>query len=118
MPTNWDKQKIVELLASSDKAVGRALLRIYKNQTSDEQSSKDVKYRNNKGFRPCHARIGAEMAEFFQTRGFLTAAQARYWRVHDKQGNMRIGIYATQLLNEVVADHQNTQYKLALTTNT
>lgn len=113
---DWNKDRIVELLKTNDKAVGRALLRIYQNQTADEQVSKDVKYRNNKGFRPCHARVGAEMAEFFKSRGFLTAAQARYWRVADKNGNMRIGIYATQLLNEVVADKQKTQYKTVMAT--
>ena len=99
--TSWNKERIIELLEKNDLAVGRALLRLYQNQTFDEQTAKDVKYRNNKGFRPCHARIGAEMAEFFKARGFLTAAQARYWRVRDKQGKMRIGIYANQLLNEI-----------------
>jgi len=99
--TNWNKERIIELLEKNDVAVGRALLRLYQNQTFDERTEKDVKYRNNKGFRPCHARVGAEMAEFFKARGFLTPAQARYWRVRDKQGKMRIGIYATQLLNEI-----------------
>lgn len=99
--SDWNKQRIVELLATNDVAVGRALLRLRQNQTADEQVAKDVKYRNNKGFRPCHARIGTEMAEYFQARGALTPAQARYWRVRDRQGNMRIGIYATQLLGEI-----------------
>lgn len=98
---DWNKARIVELLATNDVAIGRALLRLRQNQTFDEQQSKDVKYRNNKGFRPCHARVGTEMAEFFQARGYLTAAQARYWRVRGKDGKMRIGIYATQLLGEI-----------------
>lgn len=99
--TKWTKEKIVELLENNDKAVGRALLRLYQNQTVDEQIAKDVKHVNNKGFRPCHARIGVEMAEFFKARGFLTSKQAAYWRVRDKKGAMRIGIYANQLLNEI-----------------
>jgi hypothetical protein len=99
--TEWNKERIVELLATNDKAVGRALLRLLQNQTSDEQDAEDVKYRNFKGFRPCHARMGTSMAKFFQNRGYLTEKQAAYWRVRDKKGNMRIGIYAGQLLKEI-----------------
>jgi hypothetical protein len=99
--TEWNKDRIVELLATNDKAVGRALLRLLQNQTSDEQVAEDVKYRNFKGFRPCHARMGTSMAKFFQGRGYLTSKQAAYWRVRDKKGNMRIGIYANQLLKEI-----------------
>lgn len=101
--TVWNKERIVELLEKNDYAVGRALARLYQNQTFDERVAKDVKYRNNKGFRPCHARIGAEMAEYFKRKGCLTPAQARYWRVRDKTGAMRIAIYANQLLKEIAA---------------
>ena len=99
--TEWNKDRIIELLATNDKAVGRALLRLLQNQTSDEQATEDVKYRNFKGFRPCHARMGTSMAKFFRDRGYLTAKQVAYWRVRDKKGNMRIGIYAGQLLKEI-----------------
>lgn len=98
--TEWTKDRIVELLATNDKAVGRALLRLLQNQTSDEQAAENVKYRNFKGFRPCHARMGTSMAKFFRDHGYLTAKQAAYWRVRDKKGRMRIGIYAGQLLKE------------------
>lgn len=97
----WNKEKIVNLLASNDVAVGRALVRLFKNQTADEQVNEDVKHRNNKGFRPCHARMGTSMAKFFQERGRLTPKQVSYWRTLDKKGNMRIGIYANQLLKEI-----------------
>lgn len=99
--TEWNKDRIVELLATNDKAVGRALLRLMQNQTSDEQVAEDVKYRNFKGFRPCHARMGTSMAKFFRDKGYLSPKQAAYWRVRDKKGNMRIGIYAGQLLKEI-----------------
>jgi hypothetical protein len=99
--TEWTKERVLELLKTNDKAVGRALLRLMQNQTSDEQISETVKYRNSKGFRPCHGRIGTSMAKFFESRGYLTERQVRYWRVRDKKGNMRIGIYANQLLNEI-----------------
>ena len=99
--TEWTKERIVQLLETNDKAIGRALLRLYQNQTNDEQTSQDVKYRNNQGFRPCHARMGSSMAEFFRNKGYLSPKQAAYWRVRDKNGNMRIGIYANQLLGEI-----------------
>lgn len=101
--TDWNKDKIVELLKSNDKAIGRALSRLYKNQTTDEQIHKDVKHRNNKGFRPCHAVKGSGMAEFFDRNGYITPKQASYWRVTDKNGKMRIEIYASQLLKEIKA---------------
>lgn len=99
--TEWNKEKIVKLLETNDKAIGRALIRLYANQTVDEQTAETVKHRNNKGFRPCHARMGTSMAKWFETKGFLTPKQASYWRARDKNGNMRIGIYANQLLKEI-----------------
>lgn len=99
--TEWTKEKIVSLLEKNDTAVARALVRIYENQTFDEQVAQDVKYRNNRGFRPCHSRMGSSMAEFFKAKGFLSPKQVSYWRVRDKNGSMRIGIYASQLLKEI-----------------
>ena len=101
MKSDWTKARILDLLEQNDLAVARALFRLMQNQTFDEQVAEDVKYQNNKGFRPCHARRGTSMAKFFQSRGFLTKKQVAYWRVRDKQGNMRIGIYANQLLKEI-----------------
>lgn len=103
MMTEWNKEKIVSLLERNDVAIGRALLKLTENQTEDEKSGKYVKYRNNKGFRPCHARMGTSMAEYFSKYGRLTPKQAAYWRARDKNGNMRIGIYANQLLKEITA---------------
>ena len=99
--TKWTKENVVKLLETNDNAVGRALIRLNANQTADEQSDHVVKHRNNKGFRPCHARMGTSMAKWFETNSFLTPKQVSYWRTRDKKGNMRIGIYATQLLKEI-----------------
>jgi len=99
--TEWTKPKIIELLQNSDRAIGRALVRLCERQTADEQVHKTTKYQNAMGFRPCHARMGVEMAEFFRARGYLTPKQARYWRIPDKAGNMRIGVYANQLLKVI-----------------
>ena len=90
---------IVRLLESNDKAVIRALVVLYNRQTADEKVEGDAKHRNNRGFRPAHARMGSSMAEFFLKNGYLTEKQIAYWRVRGKQG-MRISIYWRQLLEE------------------
>jgi len=94
------KAGIVKLLQDDKRAVAKALVVLNKRQTTDEQRTEQTKHRNGRGFRPCHARMGTNMAEFFQRNGYLTDKQIDYWREKDRQGNMRIGIYAGQLLEE------------------
>lgn len=101
MSKTWTKSEIIELLKTNDRAIGRALIQLAARQTTDERQEQHTKYHNGRGFRPCHARMGTSMADFFQRNGYLTAKQAGYWRVTDKSGAMRIGIYAGQLLDQV-----------------
>jgi len=93
-------ESIKHLLATNDKAVGRALIVLRNRQTVDERSSETTRHLNGRGFRPCHARMGTSMANFFESRGYLTAKQVAYWRVAMADGNSRIEIYARQLLEE------------------
>jgi len=94
------KEKIIELLKNDDRAVARALVVLTARQTSDEQASEQTRYLNGRGYRPCHARMGASMSKFFERNGYLSAKQIAYWRAKDRTGSMRIGIYAGQLLEE------------------
>lgn len=91
------------LLATNDRAIGRALIVLRNRQTADEQSSEQTKYRNGRGFRPAHARMGVSMANFFERRGELTERQVSYWRTQMRDGKSRIEIYARQLLEEAEA---------------
>jgi hypothetical protein len=91
------KEVLVKLLETNDKAVARALLVVNANQTRDEQAAEDTRYRNGEGFRPCHARMGTSMANFYAARGYLSPKQIAYWRKTDKTGAMRIAIYWRQL---------------------
>lgn len=50
------------LLVNSNEAVKRAVVAIYRRQTEDEQSSKETRYKNNRGFSAAHARIGSKLA--------------------------------------------------------
>ena len=89
---------IVKLLETNDKAVARALVVLYERQTADEKASEHTKHHNNRGFRPCHARMGTSMAKFYLARGYLSPKQIAYWRKRGKEG-MRISIYWKQLLD-------------------
>lgn len=100
--TNLTGTDIVNLLKTNDKAIGRALVVLFNNQTADEQAVENVRHRNGEGFRPCHAKMGTSMAKFFLRNGYLSPKQLAYWRVEQKQG-MRISIYWRQLL---AAAHQ------------
>lgn len=91
---------IKELLATNPRAIGRALIVLRNRQTADERSDENTKYRNGRGFRPCHARMGTNMADFFEQRGYLSEKQVAYWRKPMADGNSRIEIYARQLLEE------------------
>lgn len=93
-----DKQMIVELLKANDKAVARALVVLNQRQTAGEQVNEATLNRNGEGFRPCHARMGTSMAKFYQRNGYLSPKQVAYWRKLQKDGRMRIEIYAGQLL--------------------
>ena len=92
------KENIIKLLEENDKAVLRALIVINQNQTSTEQSLHLTSEANNRGFRPCHARMGTSMANFATKFGKLSDKQIQYWRAKDRAGNMRIGIYWKQLI--------------------
>lgn len=91
-------ESIRNLLATNDKAVARALLALNARQTEDEQRIEHTRHDNGRGFRPCHARMGTSMAKFYTRNGYLSPKQIAYWRKTDRSGNMRIGIYARQLL--------------------
>ncbi len=94
------KETIIRMLATDKRAVARALVVLHARQTDDEQAQESTRYLNGRGFRPCHSRMGSSMAKQFLHKGFLSDKQISYWRVPDKTGAMRIGIYWAQLLEE------------------
>ena len=96
------KEGIVHLLETDDRALCKALVVLNRRQTADEQATESTRHNNGRGFRPCHATMGTSMANHIQRKGKpdLTPKQIAYWRKKMKCGNMRIGIYAGQLLEE------------------
>ena len=103
MSKNAIKEQILHLLATNDKAVARALVLLTARQTYDEREQETTRHSNMRGFRPCHARVGTNMAKFFQRNGYLTEKQIAYWRKPMKNAPMKIGIYWAQLAEEIEA---------------
>ena len=97
------KTDIVNLLRTNDRAVARALVVLTERQTATEQASEATINRNGEGFRPCHARMGTSMAQFYNRRGYLSPKQIAYWRQPQKNGHTRIEVYAGQLLDIALA---------------
>lgn len=94
-----NKEYIVNLLRTNDKAIARALVVLTERQTADEQVGETTRHLNGRGFRPCHARMGTSMAKFYHRNGYLSPKQVSYWRNPQRDGKMRIEIYAGQLLD-------------------
>lgn len=107
------KESIIQLLKTNDTAVARALVALNKRQTNDEQQAQDTRYNNGRGFRPCHARMGTSMAQYYIKWGRLSEKQIAYWRKPMRDGKMRIEIYAGQLLEVAKAKAMQTQLPLA-----
>lgn len=69
------KEFIREKLSVDFNWASRGLIRIYENQTNDEQNSEDVKHNNGIGFTPADGPFLTSLAKQFQTRKFLSPKQ-------------------------------------------
>lgn len=108
MTTNvWTKERIQSLLETNDRAIGRALLVLYRRQTYEEQKTYETRNDNGIGFASCDARAGTGMALFFSKNNYLTTKQIAYWRKKMKSGTSRIGKYWKQLQNEIMEKEQH-----------
>jgi hypothetical protein len=92
------KEHVVHMLMTDDRWLARALLALSERQTADERREEMTKYHNRMGFRPCHAKRGTNMADFYRRTGFLTPRQKAWWRAAASGGQPRIAIYANQLI--------------------
>jgi hypothetical protein len=60
----YNAEQIVALLNTSDKAVERGIVAIYRRQTVDEQNDATTKHHNGMGFNARDARFGTYMAKY------------------------------------------------------
>lgn len=68
----WNKESILNLLDTNNAAVERAILVVFRNQTSDEQRQETVKYHNNTGFTASDAHRGTYYAKWILAGKHLT----------------------------------------------
>jgi hypothetical protein len=94
-PTNPPERSIV-LKSDAVTVLGRALVAIYRNQTSSEQAAFSTKYKNGIGFSGPDARLGTLGAQKFLAQGTLPEWFVKAWLV-EKNGYPRICKYAKQL---------------------
>lgn len=90
----WTKEDIQDLIAKNDKAAIAALLKIYANQTDDEQNSENTKYYNG-----LDAGILTSMAKWYEGKGFLTPKQLEV-------AKRKLKKYAGQILRMMAADSE------------
>jgi hypothetical protein len=90
----WNKETIIDLLEKSDKAVWRAVYRIYENQTEYERVAEATQENNGIGFNGNDAAILTSYAKFYKERGFLTKNQTAVARKKIKK-------YHRQLLDVI-----------------
>ena len=75
----------------------KALMKIFANQTDDEQTSEETRLHNDLGFTGSDAKILSSFAKQFSRKGWLS----------DKQNAIlmkKIGKYAGQLTKQAIAD--------------
>jgi hypothetical protein len=72
----WTRDKINSLLECNDRAVERAMIRLFELQTADEQSSANTNHQNGRGFASCDARAGTRFARWLQ--GMDDSNRVRY----------------------------------------
>tara|TARA_R110000765_G_scaffold145233_2_gene247347 strand:- start:40 stop:336 length:297 start_codon:yes stop_codon:yes gene_type:complete len=76
----WTPEEIKALLGESDKAVARAILAIYNRQTEDEKIVKETSAANGVGYSGVDANFMSSLAQFYQSKGFLSTGQLKYRR--------------------------------------
>lgn len=96
------KSQIENIFSNEDvnirmKAVGHALMVIFRNQTYYEKINEDSKLHNRIGFNSSDAKRGCGMAKFYAKTGFLTEKQVNYWLTPTATRSSRIIKYWKQL---------------------
>ena len=62
----WTRDEINEILRTNDKAVERAIIRLFERQNTDEQRFATTNTHNSRGFASCDARAGTRFARWLQ----------------------------------------------------
>lgn len=84
-------------ITSNSEAAIKAMMKIYANQTEDEQDAEATRHRNNVGFNGTDAEILSSFSKQYQKRGFLSPKQNAILM-------KKIGKYAGQLTKQAIAN--------------
>jgi hypothetical protein len=87
----WNREKVLDLLDRSDKAVWRAVHRIYQNQTTAERAMEATVEQNGVGFNGADAELLTSFAKQYERKGWLSPKQTALARKKVKK-------YTRQLL--------------------
>jgi hypothetical protein len=90
----WTKEKLVALLDSNDKAVWKAVHRIYQNQTDAEKMVGETSEYNGIGFSGADGGLLSSFAQFYEKHGHLSQKQTAIARKKMKK-------YTRQLLDYI-----------------
>jgi len=75
-----ERPDIIMLIQEKDEYVIGALLALYGKQEADEQLMKRTNWQNSVGFNALDAGVLSDIAEFYETRGYLTSKQISFVR--------------------------------------
>jgi hypothetical protein len=103
----WNKDSICELLKRNDRAVERALIVLYNNQTEDEQNAHVTSHANGRGFTGYDAEFYSSLAERVISGQHLSPRMLACLRKPMKNGQPRIGKYWSQLLAAIPTEVQS-----------
>jgi hypothetical protein len=118
----WTRQDVIDLIATSNVAVEKALVKLYERQTAAEQDDQHTHDRNGRGF----GSFDAEILSSFASRVIVRAKQGKpagerltpgelgvCRKPIGKAGTPRLGKYAGQLLDEIEASGKPVNRKAA-----
>jgi len=66
------KHTVVHALMTNPMAVEKAIVMLYDLQTEDEQSTRNTKHDNRRGFNTAHAKLGTYLARWIKSGRHLT----------------------------------------------
>ena len=71
----WTEEEIYRLIQTNDTVLYRALMQLYKRQTSSEQRTRTTKERNGRGFNAPDANFLTSLSVYYLNHGYLTFNQ-------------------------------------------
>lgn len=71
----WTEEEIRNYIQVNDKVLYNVLIKLYNEQTSDEQAAGETKHHNGVGFNGADSKIMSSFAQFLKKTGFLTDKQ-------------------------------------------